>query len=330
MKDIISDLNKLLIILLLNMNKTNSNYQCLTLKEIEGKPIIGVVTNEYPENDDESKISFVTEDYYQWLKELGAHVIFIEFYSDYSHFDYIIPKINGLLLQGGERNLISNGKYEKSCVYMIEICNKFKIPVWFSCQGFQFLFCHLTQNYACLRNLKTSHVLLPNFLLPNESKLLSHFTEEDVKICSENQSFVHYHNWGVTDQIFEDYPILKDELKIVARSKDLEGVEFVSMVESKDFSKHKYFSVQSHPEKAKYSTCKDDNTPITGQMNYLIGLGFIDEAKKNIDISSDKITEEDLNKWSLRDEFTYLRRTINNNFMFKDSVNLKEFIFEEN
>lgn len=287
------------------------------------KPIIAIVSNPYPENDDNSKLAFIAKDYVLWLKELGSEVIGLQWNSEKEHLKNILSKINGILIQGGDR-VLRNGYYEEMLDFIIKEANKNSLPIWFTCQGFQFLHCWLLNDYSILGTYKgTRAVLLSNKIRCDnikDSKLLKYFDIEDIKICENVQTpaFVHYNNSGVNDKLYEDNPMLRDELKIIASAKDSEGNEFLSAVESKDFSKHKYFSTQSHPEKAKYSTRKENCTEYSSIINTKLGLGFIDEVIKTQKIQTERLSKEDLEKYKVYDDFPFTLTGVTEKFYFHD------------
>lgn len=300
------------------------------------KPIIAIISNPYPENDDDSIISYIVKAYVQWLNEFGSQVIILPWNSDKSHVNNIITKINGLLIQGGGR-LLKHGKYEEMLDLIIKEANKNEIPIWFTCQGFEFLHCWLADNYNILENYKdTRAVLLSNKLREEnikDSKMLKYFDKEDIEICNNEKTpaFVHYHSLGVNDKVYEENPTLNDELKILATAKDSVGHEFISAVESKDFSKNKYFSTQSHPEKAKYSTRKENLTEYSSRINYKIGLGYMDEVHKTQNNQKLYLSNEEIEKYKVLEDFPFTMTGQYEKFYFTNgeimkSIDLSKFV----
>ena len=89
-------------------------YILLTLVSLNnGKiPIIGVVANTYPENDKIATNSVVYSEYVRWLEDGGSIVVPIfPWYND-NQLDELLSKINGVLWQGGMRDLILGGEFE--------------------------------------------------------------------------------------------------------------------------------------------------------------------------------------------------------------------------
>lgn len=294
----------------------------------ERSPIIAIVTNSHLEDDDNSHISYICRDYFLWLKELGAIPVILLWNLDREKTAKIISKVNGVLFQGGDRTLRRDGLYEKNLSIIMEECNKQKKPIWFTCQGIQYLHCLLTENFDLLGRYKARGVLLSNQLKSSDviatSKMFGHFSENDIKICNTQESFVHYNNFGVSESRYNEYPVLQETLTILATASDCEGNVFISAVESKDFSKSKYFAVQSHPEKAKYSTNIKNCTEYTASINSLIGKGFILEATKTFNDQKEEFKKEELEKILIKDDFAYHLDKINEKFFFDDGEIMKE------
>jgi gamma-glutamyl-gamma-aminobutyrate hydrolase PuuD len=302
----------------------------------QDKPIIAIISNPYPEDDDTSDISFVVRDYVQWLKELGNNVIILLWNSEKEYIKDLIPRINGLLVQGGGR-LLRSGHYEEMLDFIIHEANNHEVPIWFTCQGFEFLHCWLANNYNILGHFTgTREILLSNKIKRDtlkDSKLYKYIDSEDLEICENlnTPAFVHYHSLGVNDRVYDEYPILNDELRVLSTGKDSNGNEFISAVESKDFSKHKYFATQYHPEKARYSTRKENHTEYSCKIAYKVGLGFFDEVLKSQSNQKMTLSKEEFEKHNIHEDFPVTLTGINEKHFFKDgkileTLDLSKFV----
>lgn len=58
--------------------------------------------------------------------------------------------MNGIIFQGGMRDLNINGYYEKQSKKIITYANKFQTPILFICQGFELLLMLLSNNNSIL------------------------------------------------------------------------------------------------------------------------------------------------------------------------------------
>ena len=118
------------------------------------------------------------------------------------------------------------------------------------------------------------------------SRLFKFFNKEDLELFQDKKrpSTIHYHNLGVSEEDFNRHEILKETLTITSFGYDQNKRKFINSIESKDFSKNKYFGVQFHPEKSSFSKLDRElslNSIYTLQVSNLIGLGFINEVNNH-------------------------------------------------
>lgn len=278
-------------------------FSCIYAK----KPIIGIVSNPYPENSDFTTISYTSSNYLQFLESLNAKTLPILFSYSENELDYIIPKINGLLFQGGGRDF-RRGTFELQAQSIINKANKAKIPIWFTCQGFELLYYILTDySSTTLEKSNSWGVALPIYSnMSNkklsDSKMFKYFSQEEIsKLESKDErSTIHFHNLMVSPILHKKYSKLDDILLITTVGYDLDGKQFISSVESKDFTKNKYFAVQFHPEKQAFA--KDTPAVELNTLNGLIvrdkiGITFMEEAIKTL--SSNYLSDDDQYKWGV-------------------------------
>ena len=151
------------------------------------KPIVAIITNPTPINDDFTNKSTINSPYVSWLQDLGVDTL--PLFWDYSlnEIDTILGKVNGVLLQGGGRDLISNGKFESQNRYIIEKANFYNIPIWFTCQGFEYLFFNLAGDKNILVPSNANKYYLPGELTDKafSSKCLNFLQTENLK-CFQN------------------------------------------------------------------------------------------------------------------------------------------------
>lgn len=291
------------------------------MEKLQPKPLIAIITNPYPEDDDSTKISTISCSYYLWLKDLGAQIIFLPWNTNFKDASKVIECLNGVLFQGGGRDFILNGLYERTFLWVINECDKNKIPIWFTCQGFQFLHC-LLAGENLLGKFKARWVLLSHQLRTKEiksSKMFGNFTDDDVNLCNNKDTpcFVHNNGLGFNELIYNKYSVIRENLIINSTAKDLNGKDFITAVESRDFSKNKYFAVQFHPEKAKYSANKDFSNDNTITINTKLGKCFIDEAILTMKFQN-TLNNKLLDLLLIKENFPSHKTSFNEYFFFKD------------
>jgi len=274
------------------------------------KPVVGIITEPNPENPpsgiDNQNNSTISYSYVNWLQDLGINSLPLYWnYSD-EELNYIIPRINGILLQGGDRTFVKGGLLEAQWWKIVQIAKVNNIPVWFICQGFEYLHFELAnQDSSVLTNTTAWKIALPLTETEHtrDSAMFKYFSARDFdRLSDENKpSTINYHRLGVTVEDFMKYPLLRDTLKITSLGKDRDGKEFIGSVESKDFSESKFFAVQFHAEKANYNVHEDFRDEVQN-INIIIvsqrlGLGYAEEVKKSHKIN--KMSEEDQEKYGV-------------------------------
>lgn len=254
------------------------------------RPVIGIVTNPSPENSNNTSKSILYITYTLYAESIGANVlpIFIN-YND-NQLTNLIQKVNGIIFQGGMRDLNINGYYEQQSKKIITYANKFQTPILFICQGFELLLMLLSNNNSILTKYNSFGYALSSEINTSidirQSRMFKFFSDDDLKLFQNKQlpSTLQFHYLGITPDDFNNSPYLKENLIITSFSSDADGKRFVNTVESKDFSKSLFFGVQFHPEKSSFSKNQNEYKHITFEsmkISNLIGIGFGYEVMKN-------------------------------------------------
>lgn len=265
------------------------------------RPIIGIVTNPYPQDSDNSSQSYSHSSYVQFLEAQGAQVLPLLYDYSIIKMNYIIPKLNGLVFLGGDRNLRDGGKFEKQAELIIKTADNSKVPILFICQGFELMYYLLSNDIKVLENAKAWSMKLPIYLTDEgkTSRLFKFFSDEEKKKLEDKEgNTIHFHNLMVSPDAHNKYPNLDKILKITSYGYDSEGKKFIASAESKDFTKNKYFAVQFHPEKESYAKAQDqyEYSSLFGiQIAQKIGNAFIDTANETI--KSNFLSEQEARKW---------------------------------
>lgn len=279
---------------------------------LDPKPVVGIVTNPFPVNSDTTNKSKIVSSYSNWL--MDHNIESLPLFWDYSdeEFETIIPKLNGILLQGGDRDLNEKGLFESNLDKILKLANKYNKPVLLICQGFEYLFFNLAMKAKKsnpLTNFNSWEMILP---AKNEdikdSKMFEFFDSKDLEDISNNKepAFINYHNLGIKTELFKE--LFADKLRMTTSALDKDGQEFVNSVESKDFEKSKIFAVQFHPEKANYNYDSNkefvessDNSNLQ-KLNHKIALGVLKYILS--DFETVKMSNEDRKKYGVYNRMT--------------------------
>ena len=274
-----------------------SNFSSNINDNFKHKSVVAIVAHPYPENSDDTEISYINYTYYCWLTELNTHIININIYDSKKNITkYIkINKVSGILFTGGMRDL-RDGKFEQQSSFLIALAGQLQIPIWFTCQGFQLIHCLLAGDYKILNKCKAMQTILPNIFVDKKAKtkMFSHFNDTDKENSEKFPAYVHFNNWGITIDTFMNYGLNK-YLKVTSFFNDKIGQQFIGTVESIDseeiHDKNKndntnstnltqIFACQFHPEKAKNSFMTEKCNQVTFECSLKIGKGFIDQVNK--------------------------------------------------
>ena len=355
------------------IEKLNNNNKFYTYKKdllkynVKKDLIIGIVTNPYPINSNLTNLSTIDKSYIEWLESVGFKCMPILFDYDYKKLDNLLSLVDGLLFQGGDRNLIHNGLFEAKCFYILDKCIDLKLPVWLTCQGFEILHWYFSKDINVLEEYSAWGVTLSNEIVTynlkypklfseyfNSNKniklLLQYYINEfnsEMHLNSKNNflieiykqfninkilsdkdipSSIHYHNYGISLESYFKFKELRQNLKITSFSYDLNNKKFINTVESIDFSKHKFFGVQFHPECSLFDY--DEDTISLSNINSIvlsqnILLAFKNEVyyysliKEEFDIEQllNYFDNSDLSKYYITSKYkNYFK--VENNFVF--------------
>ena len=278
------------------------------------KPIVGIVTNPLPFDSDETTVSNIYYNYVAWIQSYGIKTLPILYNYSKVELNKIIPKINGILFQGGYRNL-HNGYFESQSQLIIDVADSYRKPIWFTCQGFELLYFLLAdKDHSVLEESDTMGFLLPLDITTNNSTKIENsksYNDSKNNNINENEnndltvlntavmykylsneqkelalkgSTSNFHGLAVRPNVHNKYQKIKDTLIITAIETGNDGKEFVASAESRDKSKNNYFAVQFHPEKIGHSKRKQEieHTSINSLIiNYLVGVPYYEEVCKD-------------------------------------------------
>ncbi len=224
------------------------------------RPIVGVLAEELshpvaPQFGNAT--SYLDAAYVKFLESAGARVapVFVGRSDDY--YVDIVARTNGILLPGGGVSL-TRSRFAAAAARLLAaaIAARDPYPVWGTCLGFELLVV-LTANATTpsdnlLRRCQSENE--PSKLVPTDSfhsgdSLLARDMPDDVyRIITTQKTLANYHRKCLTMDSVAAYG-LDSFWHILAMDKDQNGVEFVSLIEARDFP---IWGSQFHPEKVMF------------------------------------------------------------------------------
>ena len=262
----------------------------ITLTNLQYQPVIGIVAASIPEDSDDPNEAVVYLTYSKWAINSGSKVIPILPWYSHDKIDKILLKVNGIIWQGGMRNLRVGGHFENLNNY---IFNKVKeindeknhLPMFLICQGFELLHILIVNDTSILSKFKAMKYYIPMETNENtyNSKMYKKFTEKDFDTFTKKNSTVHFHDYGFEPYLYKKHKILDNFFSINSYGLDRDGKKYIGSVEAKNYP---IYAVQYHPEKVRYERKINPNNIVNSEeafeMSKKLADFFIEEAKKNV------------------------------------------------
>lgn len=128
--------------------------------------------------------------------------------------------------------------------------------------------------------LKSPSKYISNVLGFNASKTFRHAPRRIIKLLETQNITYNYHRYCVTEKNFTLFGLDRD-WRIVATNKDVYGLEFISVFESK---RYPFYGIQFHPEKNQYefkSSLKIPHSKQAVETSQYFANFFVEETRKN-------------------------------------------------
>jgi gamma-glutamyl-gamma-aminobutyrate hydrolase PuuD len=223
---------------------------------------IGIVANSNPVDGSVYPQARIDQNYVIWLEKSGAIVVPILPFLKDQELNLTLNKVNGVLLQGGDRYINPFDQFENFTLKILNFIierNKNsdnKIAVWATCQGFElvsllFSGSKFRDNVNLFgRSKGTSHTALKTieFNKRTEWKLKEHLERLNLfeKFVTKHVN-LQSHTTYVKISAFEFFPLLNARLEITSIQYDALGVPFIDSFQGNDLN---LYGSQFHPEKA--------------------------------------------------------------------------------
>ncbi len=253
-------------------------------------PVIGIISNPHPYDAIDITSTTVNAYYVQWLEAAGARSLAIHPWTSDSELDILLTKVNGLLWQGGGRNMILDHSFEKFGLRLIMKLMALKdkknisIPLWVTCWGFEFLQSALAGTTHIKSKFDAYNIATPLIFNQTEikqSKVFADFDANDFENLRIYNTTMHFHHFGITVSNFKKYGL--DKLfKVTSLGEGLDKGNI--SIESIEGIKYPIYGTQFHPEKIPFDRYSGHQIPqstkaIRVSMN--LATFFVDEARKN-------------------------------------------------
>lgn len=275
--------------------KTNRN----EVGEINQRPIIGVLAQECQPYFAEAlcNTSYIAASYVKYVESGGARVVPVFIDQPEEYYRTIFHSINGLLIPGGDVSLNTGSGYSRSAkiLFRMAIDSGEYFPIWGTCMGLEVLTYLSNEENDPLTRCDSNDQKANLFLTEDYPK--SRFgisSPDDVDlILSEQNVTINFHNWCLTPENFTKLELLKDFWNVLSTNYDENGIQFISMMESKHYP---IWAVQYHPEKNMFEwTEKYPNIPHTQDAVHIAAFHsefFVEEARKNLNTFPSREEEE--------------------------------------
>lgn len=302
------------------------------------KPVIGVLCNPFPFDSNTTNVSSIYNSDLKWLNFSNFKILPIYYNYSESMLKKIIPKLNGILFQSGDRNVVNNnGVFEKTFFAVTDLAIKYKVPSIFICQGFQMLHNYYNKSLyykdeynrinhiletTNSKNYSTSGVKLDlkNLKKYNTFKYFSNYDICKIFFNKKRHSTLHNHNYSIKPDLYNNVKSIRNNLAITSYALDQDNKLFVNSVESKNFKEVPFMGFQFHPEIA---TLINDNSfinlknPYNSQVGYKILLAFKHVVEKHLKKSKCKFSSEEEKLYAIIDNIYKLKDfEINNKHLF--------------
>lgn len=272
-------------------------------------PIIAIYANAEPDNSEFYTADYITSNNVRWLEAAGAGVVVIHTWYDVSQIDEILSKVNGVLIQGGKREIDLTNRWEENAKYILRKAITFTengnyFPVIGICQGFELIHAIISGTVDVLSQFNAWNEATPLILSDNieNSKMFSGISVEEKLMLEEENIAPQFHHKGINIDDFSKKGL--DEFFLVTTyAKDKDGHIFIDTVEGK---KYPIYATQYHPEKISFERQYDSIPTHIGAIlqSQRIAQFFVEEARKNQNV----IEAQDLIKYDYIDTMTEVKK----------------------
>jgi gamma-glutamyl hydrolase len=271
-------------------------------------PTIAIYANMNPDTSEDYYSDKVNVNYVRWLESCAAQVIVIHSWNSLEEIDDILSKSNGVLFQGGARNLNLSLEWEKKSLYILNKVIEYNdkgvyYPLWGTCQGFELLHALVANTTQVLESYNAYNIASPIEFVHETlsySKMFGHFSLNERENIENQNITQQFHHLGISLGAYYKYKSLLDFFLVTSIGRDLNSQIYVATVEAR---KYPIYAVQFHPEKTPFDKNSKDKIPqslAAISVSQSFSQFFVEETKKNPHI----ITEPDKIKYDFIDTYS--------------------------
>lgn len=196
-------------------------------------------------------VTIILSSYVKWLESAGARVVPIRYGSPDCEIDFLLQRINGLLLPGGGAGTDPERGYGRFAHRAFLVAVGRNIPIWATCLGHEAVMrftCHEAGEPSPVRRTPAEGANLPLHFL-QASRLSGDMPSPVRRGLAEGNITMNIHNFGVPSRVFRSSRALSRNFHLVASSTDFDGEEFVALTQHKTLP---IVTAQFHIEKNPY------------------------------------------------------------------------------
>ncbi|KAN0038736.1 hypothetical protein ACTA71_000922 [Dictyostelium dimigraforme] len=235
------------------------------INSINNNPVIGILTQPSPSPfNNKYGDNYLMASYVKYVESAGARVVPIIYNQNEESLITLFKQINGILLPGGDVDFETEIQYVKTLSliwnFVLETNkNGDYFPLWGTCLGLEEIVSLQAESFDVLTYFNAENYSIPlNFTsIAYDSKIMRNCPSSIINSLANDPITMNNHHFGISPSTFNNNPSLYQFFDILALNNDKNGLEFISLIESKDYP---IYAIIWHPEKSPYSWYIEDAT----------------------------------------------------------------------
>lgn len=259
-------------------------------KEIQTKPVIGVMTNSYHDDPEKYDDCYIKQDTVKWLEAAGAEVIPIHCWSTEDDLLKLTNKINGIYLQTGtysseineQPSILAKNIIRK--VIELKERNKINLPLWGSGMGMEIMHSVISGSSKSIDYLSNSGDSFMLYVFDDANKqtrLFSYFSDQDIENINNYPLSVTFSTHAIGPREYNNYRDLDNFFFSTSYGMDENKKTFIASVEAKNYE---IYGTQFDPESICYNRNRSFTIPKginAVRISHNLSNFFINTARKN-------------------------------------------------